>query len=147
MGSSLVKPCHITFVCGLWNDTPNFNKYWKIPAKIIFLTLSQYAFLNLIKKTYFHYIFYSCIFSFEFLYSFIYLPSILTWHPSYDPHAFYNAPCLFWCRLWMHITSAIMQLIIHISLLFAAYNGIMKLWETTSYMSQKFLKLLRKVRI
>ena len=92
-GNPLVKPYHRTFIHGIWNNTPNFNKYWKIPPKIIFLTPSQYAFPNKIKKTYFHYIFYSCIFSFEFLYSFIYLPNILTWYPSYDP------TCILQCTL------------------------------------------------
>ena len=144
MGYSLVKPCHITFVCGVWNNTPNFNKYWKIPTKILFLTPSQYPFPNLIKKPIFTTYFIHVFFHLNF-----YTPLniyLVYWHGTHlmPPHAFYNAPCLFWCILWMHITSAIMQLISHISLLFAAYNGIMK---TTSYMSQSFFKLLRKVRI
>jgi len=35
-GIHLVKPCHSTFVRGIWNNTPIFKKYWKIPPKIIF---------------------------------------------------------------------------------------------------------------
>ena len=48
--------------------------------------------------------------------------------PLMTPHAFYNAPCFFWCILWMHITSPTMQLINHVSLWFGTSNGIMKRW-------------------
>ena len=40
-----------------------FQKYWKIPPKIIFLTHSQYAF-PILKNPYFHYILHVSIFSF-----------------------------------------------------------------------------------
>ena len=35
-GLHLVKLCHSTFVRGIWNNTPIFKKYWKIPPKIVF---------------------------------------------------------------------------------------------------------------
>ena len=35
-GLHLVKLCHSTFIRGIWNNTPIFKKYWKIPPKIVF---------------------------------------------------------------------------------------------------------------
>ena len=64
--------------------------------------------------------------------------------PLMTPHAFYNAPCFFRCILWMHITSPTMQLLNHISLWFAASNGIMKKWEITPCISQSFFKFSSK---
>ena len=78
MGLHLLKPCCSTFIHGIWNNTPIFKKYWKIPPKIIFFNPLPIFLPNLKKPLFSLYI--ACIhfYIYIFLYPFIFLPSILT---------------------------------------------------------------------
>ena len=76
-----MKPCHNMLVGGIWNNTPNFNKYWKIPPKIVFFKPPPNMSSQL-KNLYFHYILHVSIFSFTF-----FIPLyIYTYYINMIPH-------------------------------------------------------------
>ena len=78
-GLHLVKPCHSTFVHGIWNNTPIFKKYWKIPPKIVFFNPLPIWFPNLKKPLFSLYI--ACIHFYIYIF---YTP--LYFYLVYWPH-------------------------------------------------------------
>ena len=85
-GLHLVKPCHSTFVRGIWNNTPIFKKYWKIPPKIIFFNPLPICLANFKKPLFSLYI--ACINFFVYIF---YTPLdfyLVYWHDT--RHSFFS---------------------------------------------------------